>query len=363
MTVSFNPTNVLTQLRQLKDPMIGEPIGHFFRLEDIYLQGTSVQVTLSLGYYVSASEISLLEQQALTLLQPIGITSVSLNVVSQVNRHKVQDGLKSLDNIKNIIAVASGKGGVGKSTTAVNLAVALSQSGARVGILDADIYGPSQPLLLGITGKPELDSQQRMVPPQAHGVWLNSFGFLIEEDKAAIWRGPMVVQAMNQLLNLTAWPDLDYLIVDMPPGTGDIALSLVQKVPVVGAVIVTTPQDIALLDVRKGVNMFQTVNIPVLGIVENMSVHICSQCGHTEHIFGENGGKLLAEKMGVTSLGALPLHIRVREQSDNGTPIVAQDVGLEISRLYQQISRKLAWNIACLPKDMMYKFPTVVVKR
>lgn len=363
MTVSLNPTNVLVQLQQLTDPLVGEVIGRCLKQDDIRIDGASVHIQLTPGYCLAPSEITALQQQAHNLLQPLGVAEVHLKVVNGVYKHKVQDGLRPLDKIKNIIAVASGKGGVGKSTTAVNLAVALAQSGAKVGVLDADIYGPSQPLLLGVKGKPELDAQQQMIPPFAHGVWVNSFGFLIEDDRAAIWRGPMVVQAMNQLLNLTAWPDLDYLIVDMPPGTGDIALSLVQKVPVVGAVIVTTPQDIALLDVRKGVNMFQTVNVPVLGIVENMSMHICSQCGHIEHIFGEDGGIKLAQQLGVPSIGALPLHIRVREQSDNGVPIVAQEPNSDVGLIYQQMARKLALNISKLSRDMTHKFPPVVVKR
>ncbi|NOL49125.1 iron-sulfur cluster carrier protein ApbC [Pelistega europaea] len=363
MTVSLNPSIVLTQLQSLKDPLVGEVIGHLLKEEDIRVHGSSVFVQLTPGYYLSPSEEEALQQQALVLLQPLGVSEVRLSVVNGVQQHKVQDGLRPLKHVKNIIAVASGKGGVGKSTTAVNLAVALAQSGAKVGVLDADIYGPSQPLLLGVKDKPELDAQQHMIPPYAHGVYVNSFGFLIEDDKAAIWRGPMVVQAMNQLLNLTAWPDVDYLIVDMPPGTGDIALSLVQKVPIIGVVIVTTPQDIALLDVRKGVNMFQTVNIPVLGIVENMSVHICSNCGHVEHIFGEDGGKKFAQQLGIPSIGALPLHIRVREQSDSGFPIVAQEPQSDVGLIYRQMARKLALNVTKLPKDMTHKFPPIVVKR
>ncbi|MDY3332068.1 MAG: iron-sulfur cluster carrier protein ApbC [Pelistega sp.] len=363
MSVTLSPQQVLAALQSLQDPLIIETIGHKLKAEDIRISGTVVHVRLTPGYFLTETDRKALQNQALTLLHSQGVTEVHLEVVNGVQKHKVQDGLKPIETIKNIIAVASGKGGVGKSTTAVNLAVALAQSGARVGVLDADIYGPSQPLLLGVKGKPGMDSNNHMIPPQAHGVWVNSFGFLIEENQAAIWRGPMVVQAMNQLLSLTAWPDLDYLIVDMPPGTGDIALSLAQKVPVVGAVIVTTPQDIALLDVRKGASMFQTVHVPILGVVENMSVHICSNCGHAEHIFGTDGGKHLAEKLDVSYLGGLPLALSVREQSDSGIPIVAKAPDSEISLIYQQMARKLMLNVSNLPKDMAHKFPPIVVKR
>ncbi|NEN76077.1 iron-sulfur cluster carrier protein ApbC [Pelistega sp. NLN82] len=363
MSATLNSTHILEQLKVIKDPLIGEVIGHNIKASDIHITGTSVAIQFDLGYYLSTEEQQDIQKQCIECLSPLGISQVNVSFIGGVQIHKVQDGLKPIETIKNIIAVASGKGGVGKSTTSVNLAVALAQSGARVGILDADIYGPSQPLLLGVKGKPELNAKQHMIPPKAHGVWVNSFGFLVEENRAAIWRGPMVVQAMNQLLSLTEWPDLDYLIVDMPPGTGDIALSLAQKVPVVGAVIVTTPQDIALLDVRKGVSMFQTVNVPVLGIVENMSVHICSQCGHAEHIFGQDGGKALAESQSIDYLGGLPLDIKVREQSDGGVPIVAADPQSKISLIYRQMARRLALNIASLQKDTTHKFPPIVIKR
>lgn len=363
MSAILSSHQVLSSLQSLQDPLIIETIGNKLKAEDIQIQGSTVGVRFTPGYFMTEADSKALQNQALNLLHPLGVTEVRLEVVNGVQKHKVQEGLKPIETIKNIIAVASGKGGVGKSTTAVNLAIALAQAGARVGVLDADIYGPSQPLLLGVKGKPEMDKNQHMIPPKAHGVWVNSFGFLIDENQAAIWRGPMVVQAMNQLLSLTAWPDLDYLIVDMPPGTGDIALSLAQKVPVVGAVVVTTPQDIALLDVRKGASMFQTVNVPILGIVENMSVHICSNCGHAEHIFGADGGKQLAEKLGVDYLGGLPLALKVREQSDAGMPIVAQLPENEISLIYQQMARKLMLNVSRLAKDMTHKFPPIVVKR
>ncbi len=363
MSAQLNSASILEQLKQLKDPLIGVPIGHKFKQDDIRLDGSVVHLRFLPGYHLNDQDVAGLYAQFQQLLEPLGATNVRLELITGVQIHKVQDGLKPIETVKNIIAVASGKGGVGKSTTAVNLAVALAQFGARVGVLDADIYGPSQPILLGVKGKPDINQKQQMVPPKAHGVWVNSFGFLIEENQAAIWRGPMVVQVMNQLLTMTAWPDLDYLIVDMPPGTGDIALSLAQKVPVVGSVIVTTPQDIALLDVRKGASMFEKVNVPVLGIVENMSVHICSHCGHAEHIFGEDGGKRLAQELQLDYLGGLPLDIKVRENSDRGTPIVESEQHSEISRIYQQLARKVAVNVSNLKKDMAHKFPSIVVKR
>lgn len=363
MSVNASINDLLNVLKNLKDPVSGDFIGHKVKETDISLHGQNATIRFKPGYYCTAADKQAIEQQAAQLLAPVGITSVQLNWLDGVVKHKVQDGLRPIDKINNIIAVSSGKGGVGKSTTAVNLAIALAQSGARVGILDADIYGPSQPLLLGLRGKPALDENKHMVPPHAHGVCVNSFGFLLNDDQAAIWRGPMVVQALNQLLTLTAWPELDYLVVDMPPGTGDIALTMAQKIPVAGSVIVTTPQDMALLDVRKGVDMFNKVNVPILGIVENMSVHICSNCGHVEHIFGEDGGELMARKLDLPYLGGLPLNMKVREQSDAGTPIVALDPQAEVSQIYHQIARKVAINVSNQPLDMAHKFPPIVVKQ
>lgn len=362
MSVNVSANDVLNVLSGLKDPIIGEPIGHKIKANDIVLDGSKATIRFKPGYFCSAADQGAIQQQIEQLLVSQGITSVQLNWVNGVEKHKVQDGLKPIETIKNIIAVASGKGGVGKSTTSVNLAIALAQSGANVGILDADIYGPSQPLLLGLRGKPELDENKHMIPPKAHGVYVNSFGFLLNDDQAAIWRGPMVVQALNQLLSLTAWPELDYLIVDMPPGTGDIALSMAQKIPVAGSVIVTTPQDLALLDVRKGVDMFNKVNVPILGIVENMSVHVCSKCGHEEHIFGEHGGENMAATLKLPYLGGLPLAMQVREFSDAGKPIVSADPQADASQRYRLIARKVAINVSNQPLDMAHKFPPIVVK-
>jgi ATP-binding protein involved in chromosome partitioning len=265
--------------------------------------------------------------------------------------------------VRNIIAIASGKGGVGKSTTAVNLALALQAEGARVGLLDADIYGPSVPLLLGVSVKPTSIDGTKMIPVLGHGLQANSIGFLMSEDTPAIWRGPMVTQALEQLLRQTAWDDLDYLIIDMPPGTGDIALTLAQSVPVVGAVIVTTPQDLALIDARKGLKMFEKVNVPILGIVENMALHICSQCGHAEPIFGQGGARRMATDYQAPWLGSLPLALAIREQADAGRPIVVSNPQSEAAGLYREIALRLAARVSTLPRDLSEKFGTIAIKR
>jgi ATP-binding protein involved in chromosome partitioning len=276
--------------------------------------------------------------------------------------HSVQKSLKPIDNVKNIIAVASGKGGVGKSTTAVNLALALSAEGAKVGLLDADIYGPSQPRMLGITGKPESIDGNTLEPMHSYHLQAMSIGFLIDEETPMIWRGPMVTQALEQLLKDTNWSDLDYLVVDLPPGTGDTQLTLAQKVPVSGAVIVTTPQDIALLDARKGLKMFEKVEVPVLGIVENMSIHICSNCGHEEPLFGEGGGQRMADQYNIELLGQLPLDIRIREETDGGKPTVVAEPESRIARIYREIARKTAAKLSLQAKDYAAKFPTIVIQ-
>jgi len=270
--------------------------------------------------------------------------------------------LKPLAGIKNIIAVASGKGGVGKSTTAVNLALALKAEGASVGILDADIYGPSIPRMLGCKGQPDSSDGKSLEPMMGHGIQSMSIGYLVEEDTPMIWRGPMVTQALEQLLNDTNWKDVDYMVIDLPPGTGDIQLTLSQKIPVSGAIIVTTPQEIALMDARKGLKMFEKVEVPVLGIVENMSTHICSQCGHSEHIFGEGGGSRLAAQHGVDFLGSLPLDIRIREQADSGNPTVSAMQDSKISEIYRSIARKTAAKLATKAKDHSAAFPSIVIQ-
>jgi len=287
---------------------------------------------------------------------------VAIRAYSKIVSHTVQRGMKVMPNVKNIIAVASGKGGVGKSTTAVNLALALSAEGASVGILDADIYGPSQPMMLGVSGRPLSHDNKTMEPLENHGVQVSSVGFMIDPDEPMVWRGPMASGALQQLLEQTNWRDLDYLIVDMPPGTGDIQLTLSQKVPVTGAVIVTTPQDIALLDARKGLKMFEKVGIPILGVVENMSTHTCTNCGHTEAIFGHGGGEKMCADFGVDFLGALPLTLSIREQADAGRPTVVAEPDGEVAAVYKQIARKVAIKIAEKAKDMSSKFPSIVVK-
>jgi len=276
--------------------------------------------------------------------------------------HAVQRGVKLVHGIKNIIAVASGKGGVGKSTVAVNLALALAAEGATVGVLDADIYGPSQPTMLGIRGRPETRDGKSLEPMEGHGLQAMSIGFLIDVETPMVWRGPMVTQALEQLLNETKWRDVDYLIVDLPPGTGDIQLTLAQRVPVTGAVIITTPQDIALIDARKGLKMFEKVGIPILGIIENMSVHVCSKCGHEERIFGEGGGERMGKDYDVEMLGALPLDINIRQQADSGKPTVVSDPDGPVSAIYKQVARRVAVKIAEKAQDHTAAFPKIVVQ-
>ncbi|MDH5378184.1 MAG: iron-sulfur cluster carrier protein ApbC, partial [Gammaproteobacteria bacterium] len=285
-----------------------------------------------------------------------------IDLSSKVAVHSVQQGIKPIKGIKNIIAVASGKGGVGKSTTSVNLALALAAEGATVGILDADIYGPSQPRMLGISDKPESKDGKTMEPLEAHGIQAMSIGFLIDEETPMIWRGPMVTQALEQMLQETNWRELDYLVIDLPPGTGDIQLTLSQRIPVSGAVIVTTPQDIALLDARKALKMFEKVNVPVFGIIENMSIHICSKCGHEEHIFGSGGGERMAQDYDVELLGALPLDLSIREQADSGTPTVVAQADSRISQIYREIARRLAAKLSQRGVDYSKKFPSIVIE-
>ena len=319
-------------------------------------------VRVLLGYPAKSHFDALAELVKARVAALPGVSSVAVEVTSKVVSHAVQKGVQPMKDVKNIIAVASGKGGVGKSTVAVNLALALSQEGARVGILDADIYGPSQPRMLGMHQKPESKDGKSLEPIVSYQVQSMSIGYLIDEETPMIWRGPMVTQALEQLLKDTHWRDLDYLIIDLPPGTGDIQLTLAQKIPVSGAVIVTTPQDIALLDARKGLKMFEKVHVPVLGVVENMSVHICSHCGHEEPIFGQGGGLRMAQQYGVDFLGGIPLDSRIREDTDLGSPTVVRDPDGRVAQIYRDIARRAAAKLSLKSKDYSVKFPSIVVK-
>ena len=361
--MSITENDVKTALSEVIDPNTQKDFVTTKSVKNIKIEGGQVTFELELGY-PAASQVEMLRgMAAAAVLELPGVEGVAIRAYSKIVSHTVQRGMKLMSNVKNIIAVASGKGGVGKSTTAVNLALALSAEGASVGILDADIYGPSQPMMLGVSGRPLSHDNKTMEPLENHGIQVSSVGFMIDPDEPMVWRGPMASGALQQLLEQTNWRDLDYLIVDMPPGTGDVALTLAQKVPVVGAVIVTTPQDVALLDARKGLRMFQKVEVPILGVVENMAIHICSQCGHAEHIFGEGGGRRMAEQYGTPWLGSLPLTLAIREQTDAGQPTVVSDPGSEAAALYRGIARKLAASVAALPRDMAGKFPSIVVQQ
>lgn len=359
--MSSHTEQILQALSEVTDPNTKKKLAVTPQQCSVQENDGKVTITLTLGYPIhnGAGELG---KRIETRLAGLGLAAPQLNFRSQIASHVVQAGLRPMPNVKNIIAVASGKGGVGKSTTAVNLALALHAQGARTGLLDADIYGPSVPLMLGLSGKPEMVDEKFMKPLVGHGLQANSIGFLIDDDAPAIWRGPMVTQALTQLLTQTNWDNLDYLIVDMPPGTGDIALTMAQKVPLTGAVIVTTPQDLALADARKGLRMFQKVNVPVLGIIENMAMHLCSNCGHVEPIFGQDGGKHLAAQYNVPWLGGLPLQMSIRTQTDSGCPTVAAEPGSEVSQLYHDIASRVAVQVAGLPEESPFR-PTVVARQ
>ncbi|MBL8303446.1 MAG: iron-sulfur cluster carrier protein ApbC, partial [Ideonella sp.] len=338
-------------LQTVVDPNTGRDFVTTKQLRNLRIDDGDVSFDVELGYPAKSQEAGLRKALVAAARGVPGVGNVSVNLTTRVVAHAVQRGVQLLPKVKNVVAVASGKGGVGKSTTAVNLALALAAEGASVGLLDADIYGPSQPMMMGISGRPESFDGKTMEPMENHGVQVISIGFLVDDDQAMIWRGPMATQALEQLLRQTTWRDLDYLIVDMPPGTGDIQLTLSQRVPLTGAVIVTTPQDIALLDARKGIKMFEKVGVPILGVVENMAVHVCSNCGHVEHIFGADGGKKMAAEYGMDYLGALPLALTIREQADSGRPTVVSDPDGEIAGLYKAMARQVAVKIAQRAKD------------
>ena len=357
----FSEADVQSVLKKLVDPNTGKDFVAMRAARNIKVSGGDVSLDVELGY-PGKSQHEPIRRQIIQALRQAGAASASVNVASKVVAHAVQRGVKLVPGIKNIIAVASGKGGVGKSTTAVNLALALSAEGASVGVLDADIYGPSQPMMLGIAGRPESKDGKSIEPMEGHGLQASSIGFMIDMDTPMVWRGPMVTQALEQLLKDTRWRELDYLVVDLPPGTGDIQLTLAQKVPVTGAVIVTTPQDIALIDARKGLKMFEKVGIPILGIVENMSFHICPQCGHESHIFGTGGAEKMCKDYGTELLGQLPLDEAIRTQADSGKPTVVFDPDGKIAEIYRRIARRCAVKIADSQRDMTAKFPNIVVQ-
>ena len=354
---------LLAALASVCDPHTGKDFVSTRAVRNVQISGGDVAFDVELGY-PAQSLVPELRRQFISAAKGVaGVDNVSVNIATKVVAHAVQRGMPLLPGVKNIIAVASGKGGVGKSTTAANLALALAAEGARVGVLDADIYGPSQPMMLGINRRPESDDGKTMEPLENYGVQVMSIGFLVDQDEAMIWRGPMATQALEQLLRQTNWKDLDYLIIDMPPGTGDIQLTLSQRVPMTGAVIVTTPQDIALLDAKKGIKMFEKVGVPILGIVENMAAHVCSNCGHVEHIFGADGGKKMAAEYGMDYLGALPLNMSIRLQADSGKPTVVADPDGEVAQIYKKVARDVAVKIAQQAKDFSSKFPTISISK
>ncbi|HWJ06231.1 MAG TPA: iron-sulfur cluster carrier protein ApbC [Steroidobacteraceae bacterium] len=344
------------------EPYLGMPLADAKAVKSVRLDGSRVLVEVELGFPAGGYAATLAANLQAALRAAPGLEDAAVTVTWAVQAQAVQGQLQPLPGIRNVIAVASGKGGVGKSTTSVNLALALALDGARVGILDADIYGPSQPRMMGLQGeRPTSKDGRRIQPLEAYGVKVISIGFLVEEEQPMVWRAPIVTQALTQLINDTDWGDLDYLVIDLPPGTGDIQLTLSQRVPLSGAVIVTTPQDIALLDARKGLRMFQKVNVPVLGIVENMSTHVCSNCGHEEPIFGSGGGERMAQQYGVELLGQLPLDIRIRRETDEGRPTVVADPGSAVGRAYLDVARRAAAHLS-VAATQPSGFPKITVE-
>ncbi|HOZ64562.1 MAG TPA: iron-sulfur cluster carrier protein ApbC [Burkholderiaceae bacterium] len=361
MTVTTQ--TLMDALKSVVDPNTGRDFVSSKSIRNLTVTEGDVAFDVELGY-PAKSQIPGFRKALIAAAKGVpGVDNVSVNVTMKIIPHSVQRGIQLLPNVKNIVAVASGKGGVGKSTTAVNLALALAAEGASVGILDADIYGPSIPMMMGVEGRPESDDGKTMDPLENYGVQVMSIGFLVAQDEAMIWRGPMATQALEQLLRQTNWRDLDYLVVDMPPGTGDIQLTLSQRVPMTGAVIVTTPQDIALLDAKKGIKMFEKVGVPILGIVENMAVHVCSNCGHVEHIFGSDGGKNMAAEYKMDYLGALPLNMQIRLQADSGKPTVVADPDGDVAVIYKAVARQVALSIAAKNKDFSSKFPSIKISK
>ncbi|WP_435381870.1 iron-sulfur cluster carrier protein ApbC [Crenobacter oryzisoli] len=362
-TMALTEPQVLDAVSSLVDPNTGKTYVAAKAVKNLRISDTELALDVVLSY-PAKSQFARVEAEFAAALQSVAEgRAVKVAVRSEITAHQAQRGVPLLPGVKNVVAVASGKGGVGKSTTTVNLALALAAEGARVGILDADIYGPSQPLMMGLAGqRPESPDGKTIKPLINHGVQTMSIGYLVDEDQAMVWRGPMVSQALQQLLNDTLWNELDYLLIDMPPGTGDVQLTLSQKVPVTGAVIVTTPQDIALLDAKKGLKMFEKVGVPILGLVENMAIHICSNCGHAEHIFGEGGATKMAADYGVELLGSLPLDLSIRVAVDNGAPSVVADPDGQVAALYKTIARRVAVKVGEKSRDFSSKLPKIVIQ-
>ncbi len=358
----LNEQQIKDALASFIDPYLETDLVSAKTIKHLSVDGNNAELHVELGFPSAGYNEKLATDLKKHLLSLDNLQQIDINVSSKITAHAVQQGTKRLTSVKNIIAIASGKGGVGKSTTAVNLALALQAEGAQAAVLDADIYGPSLPAMLGCKGHPESLDGKLMEPKVSYGVQSISIGHLVDEETPMIWRGPMAVSALQQLLNDTNWNDVDYLIVDLPPGTGDIQLTLSQQIPVSCAVIVTTPQDIALLDARKALNMFEKVNIPVTGIVENMSTHVCSECGHEEAIFGSGGGERMAKQYGIDLLGQLPLDMKIRESADAGQPSVASEPDSAISQTYREIARKISAKLALQSKDYSAKFPKIVVE-
>jgi ATP-binding protein involved in chromosome partitioning len=357
-----NEARVRQALAAVQDPHTGSDIVSGGALRAVGIDGARVSVDVQLAYPAAGWQAALAAEVEGVLKALPEVESAVATVSFRVYAHQVQKELSPLPGVRNIVAVASGKGGVGKSTTAVNLALALRAEGASVGVLDADVYGPSLPLLTGTSGKPDSPDGQNFNPKRNHGLQIMSIGYMIEDDTPVIWRGPMVTQALMQLATNTLWEDLDYLIIDFPPGTGDIALTLAQRIPMSAAVIVTTPQDIALLDAKKALKMFEKVEVPVLGIIENMSTHVCSNCGHEEPIFGAGGGERMAQLYGKPLLGSLPLDIRIRSDADAGTPSVAANPQSELAQRYRHIARSLAAKLSLQARNKTIQFPKIVIQ-